>query len=99
MTVYIDSPTYYPDTPLRFKVWSHMWADTLDELHAMADKIGIHRSWFQCNVGPKATKLAILRAAHYDVTPRKRETAIHLGAIPMEISEWYETIWAVAHSP
>ena len=53
--------------------WTHMIADTLDELHAMAAAIGMKRAWFQ---GPPKH-----RDAHYDLTPRRRAAAVHLGAI------------------
>lgn len=51
-------------------VMSHMLADTLDELHAMADKIGMKREWFQ----PESTP-------HYDVSRERRALAIKNGAI------------------
>lgn len=47
-----------------------MLADSLDELHAMADKIGVRRKWFQ----PRSTP-------HYDVCQAKRAQAIELGAV------------------
>jgi hypothetical protein len=53
---------------------SHMIADTLDELHAMADKIGVARKWFQKHAS----------IPHYDVCKSKRELAIKFGAIPVE---------------
>jgi hypothetical protein len=45
-----------------------MVADTLDELHAMADKIGIQRKWFQNKSIP-----------HYDICKTKRALAIENG--------------------
>jgi len=52
------------------RLWCHMVADTLDELHAMARKIGMNRRWFQN------------RSAypHYDLTPSRRGRAILSGA-------------------
>ena len=49
---------------------SHMIADTEKELHAMADKIGLKREWFQNKVWP-----------HYDVGAGKRDLAVRHGAI------------------
>lgn len=49
---------------------SHMFADSLEELHAMADRIGMKRSWFQ-----NESKLP-----HYDVTPSRRAAAVAAGA-------------------
>lgn len=48
---------------------SHMVADTPEELHRMADIIGIHRRWFQGD--------------HYDISKGKRDLAIAAGAIPL----------------
>ena len=47
----------------------HMLADTLVELHEMADKIGIKRKWFQGK-----------RTPHYDVCLSKRKLAVEHGA-------------------
>lgn len=53
--------------------WCHMIADSLDELHAMADRIGMRRFWFQ---GTRAS------LPHYDIgTDAKRAAAIAAGAI------------------
>ena len=52
---------------------SHMTADTLAELHAMADAIGMKREWFQ--IPPNASY------PHYDVNEPKRDMAISLGGI------------------
>jgi hypothetical protein len=51
----------------------HMLADTVDELHATADQIGIRRTWFQ----PLGTP-------HYDICKAKRKLAIKLGAIEID---------------
>lgn len=52
--------------------WCHMLADTLDELHAMADKIGLRRAWFQDHASMK----------HYDIgTDRIRALAVAAGAV------------------
>ena len=51
-----------------------MIADTLTELHSMADKIGIARRWFQEQSS----------FPHYDVCKAKRELAIRFGALPLE---------------
>lgn len=51
----------------------HMIADSPDELHAMADRIGVARKWFQAP--PKASFW------HYDIAKSKRDLAIAAGAI------------------
>jgi hypothetical protein len=55
----------------------HMVADTLDELHNMADQIGIKRRWFQ-NSGSMP---------HYDICQAKKQEAIRLGAKEIESIE------------
>ncbi len=52
--------------------WCHMIADTLDELHAMAERIGLRRAWFQ----PSSS------APHYDIgSGGLRALAVRLGAV------------------
>lgn len=65
MTVYVDKPLH------RFgrMVMCHMMADTLEELHAMADLIGVDRRHFQPESSP-----------HYDICKQKRAIAVGAGA-------------------
>ena len=89
--IYVDMPKTY-NTPLRYKMWSHMWSDTSDdELHAMADKLGLKRSWFQEYKSRYALENQREWYNHYDVTPRKRNLALKLGAVPMEIADFIES--------
>ncbi len=46
----------------------------LDELHALAKRIGLRRAWAQ----------HLDRCPHYDLTPNKRAAAIRAGATPLE---------------
>jgi hypothetical protein len=48
-----------------------MYADTLEELHALAAAIGMKRAWFQVHA----------RLPHYDLTPRRRLLALKAGAV------------------
>lgn len=68
MPVYVDSERI----PYGHMRMSHMVADTLKELHEMADKLGLNRKWFQ---GPPAHAVP-----HYDVCEDYRNRAIALGA-------------------
>ena len=68
MSVYVDTARH----PFRGYIMCHMIADNLDELHLMADKIGIERRWFQAP--PKASH------PHYDIPESKRAKALALGA-------------------
>ena len=70
MTVYVDQCIH----PWRGRKWAHMYADTLDELHAMATRVGLRRAWFQDD----------WRLPHYDVVIGKRALAIHYGAVAVE---------------
>jgi hypothetical protein len=66
MTVYVDGMIHH-----RSGYWCHMWSDDLDELHALANKIGLKRHWFQDNpIHP-----------HYDLVMSKRRLAIQNGAV------------------
>lgn len=53
-------------------IMCHMIASTEDELHTMADKIGVARKWHQ--KPPKHT-------SHYDIALSKKALAIEYGAI------------------
>lgn len=75
MSVYVDR--------LRHRGWRlgrgvpvqscHMIADTLEELHAMAARIGMKRAWFQ----PKSFP-------HYDLVRSRRERAVAAGAVELD---------------
>jgi len=69
MSVYVDDAV----TLWRGQRWAHLMADTLDELHAFADRLGIPRRAFQNKTS----------GAHYDLPADVRERAIALGAIPI----------------
>jgi hypothetical protein len=77
MTVYVDSEkaVYYN---MRM---SHMVADTLTELHEMADKIGLKRYWFQDH-----------RVPHYDICQNKRAKAIAAGAVVIATRKEFVTL-------
>lgn len=77
MAVYID------DCKLEYgrMLMSHMWSPDIDELNAMADKIGIKRKWLQL---PKNGRDYF---THYDVCQSKRELAIENGAIPISVKQ------------
>ena len=75
MTVYVDNmqlPAMVRGIRAR---WSHLLADTDDELMVFALKIGLKPQWAQ-NLGTWE--------AHYDVTDSIRTKAIVAGAIPID---------------
>lgn len=51
----------------------HLIADTVEELHEFADRLGMKRAWFQPRSSP-----------HYDLTVRRRAKAVALGAIELD---------------
>lgn len=68
MAVYVDWAVH----PFRGQKYCHCFADSVAELHALADRIGCKRSWFQ----NKPHKIP-----HYDLSPSMRAKAIRAGAI------------------
>lgn len=73
-------PVYVDDMRAKFgrMVMCHMVADTSEELHAMAEKIGVSRQWFQW---PKS------RYPHYDIALSKRALAVEAGAKEIRLRE------------
>ncbi len=69
MAVYVDPAAH----KFGRMIMCHMWADTEEELHTFAARIGIKRKWFQ--EPPKASW------KHYDISKGKRQLAISLGAV------------------
>lgn len=66
MTVYVDDMYLYPMGRFGRMKMSHMIADTEEELHQMAAKIGVARKWYQGD--------------HYDISISRRSIALDLGA-------------------
>jgi hypothetical protein len=65
MTVYVG-PSQYPYGRM---IMCHMTANSFDELHKMAARLGVRR-WFQDG-----------RMPHYDISKSRRKLAVHWGAI------------------
>ena len=76
--VYVDAPIW----PYRGMKMCHLLADTLPELHAMAEKLGV-RKYFQ-NMS--------VHAPHYDICKAKRSLAIKLGAIEIDRKKTVEIL-------
>jgi hypothetical protein len=68
MPIYVDNVRI----PYRGMLMSHMTADTLDEIHEMADKLKIFQKYFQ--YPPKT------RFPHYDIPVDRRDMALAFGA-------------------
>lgn len=89
MAVYVDEIRDYRNRadlrPHLRKLWCHMFADSPDELHAMAERIGLRREWFQ-DQKPNP------EMHHYDVQPAKRAQALRLGAVEVDSGEYMEGV-------
>ena len=75
MTVYVDDML----RPARVgrgrpAKWSHLMADTSEELETFARRLGLDPTWLQHAGRP---------TEHYDVTATVREQALRLGAHPI----------------
>jgi hypothetical protein len=82
--VYVDTiQNYGGSASFKWKDSCHMYADTLDELHAFAKKIGLKRAWFQDK-----------RLPHYDLNKGRHAAAIKAGAIQHDLRQAYD-FWTV----
>lgn len=79
MPVYVDKAQHKYGR----MVMCHMLADSMDELLAMADTIGVNRKWFQPNSHP-----------HFDICKAKRAKAIAAGAIEVDRRQLVEVMKA-----
>ena len=75
--------TYVDDVRHRFgsMVMCHLWSDSLEELFAMVDAIGVQRKWLQ---GHPTLSLPRYRKAgwvHFDISLSKKAEALKRGAI------------------
>ena len=89
MTIYVDQLfTATPRTAQARKHgtrWCHMTCDgDLEELHRMAERIGLKRSYLQDHV-QRYLK-------HYDLTPGKRALAVRYGAVEVDAIEHLRTM-------
>lgn len=77
MSVYVD------DMRATFgrMIMCHMWADTVDELLLMADRIGVKRKWIQGHPDLSFGKHRKARWVHFDISLTKRALAVKAGAI------------------
>ena len=60
------------------KEWCHLWSDDMQALHAIAERIGMRRTWFQDDAA----------FPHYDLSPAKRLMAIRHGAVERSVADW-----------
>lgn len=58
-------------------IMSHLAADTLEELHLMAERIGVAKKHFQNKIGKP----------HYDICKHNKQKALELGAVEVNDRE------------
>lgn len=75
LTVYVDDMK----AGYGYMKMCHMLADSDDELHAMADIIGVNRRWWQSPA--KAS------GSHYDIAQSKRALAVEHGAVEITLRQ------------
>ena len=88
MSVYVDALINWnaPGAPdaFRNKPSCHLYADSVEELHAFARRLGLKKAWFQDHRWVK----------HYDLTEARRVKAVALGAIEHDrraaVAKWNE---------
>ena len=74
MAVYVDNM----QAKYGRMVMCHMLADTDEELHNMAARIGVARKWHQY---PNTVK------SHYDICLTKRALAVKYGAVEIDVRD------------
>lgn len=74
MSVYVDDLNRPSRVGRISSRWSHLFADTHDELEDFARQLGLQPGWIQH---------AGTHREHYDLTAGKRAQALHLGAQPI----------------
>jgi hypothetical protein len=82
--IYVDELTTYLSCQVSSQAkkyglqWCHIFADSVDELHKMADLIGLKRKWFQNKKN----------FPHYDIIASKRQQALWYGAQEVKLKEF-----------
>ncbi|MCW2605075.1 MAG: hypothetical protein JWN61_3210 [Pseudonocardiales bacterium] len=77
MATYVDTVRHYPDAGLRYTDYCHLLGDTVDELHALADALGLPRRIYQDHPW----------RWHYDLPAHLRARAVELGALSVEMHQ------------
>ena len=81
MAAYVDPIRHYPSARWRSKHWCHLTADTREELHALADRIGLRRESFQDHT----------YRWHYDLVPESCAVAVESAPARSHPATWSAT--------
>jgi hypothetical protein len=77
MACYVDAVRHYPGSRLRFDEFCHLLADDRDELHLMADQLGMPLRFFQDHPW----------RWHYDLPAHLRAESVRRGAVELTLHE------------
>lgn len=94
MTVYVDSARIPARVGRLNARWSHLTADTEDELREFAAQLGLQQAWFQRCKRRCGREGEPCPHWHFDVTDTKRAEAIAAGAQPVDLQAMGELIRA-----
>ena len=86
MAVYVDNARIPARVNRINGRWSHLTADTVEELNEFALDLGLSLQWFQTCKRPCHSRLPCVHW-HYDVVDFMRERAIRAGAKPIDVRE------------
>lgn len=78
MSVYVDDMRRRARVGSVDAVWSHLMADSTEELVEFAARLGLRAEWIQYPGTPKE---------HFDVTDGVRTKALRAGAVPIRYGE------------
>ena len=85
MTVYVDDIRIPARVGGLYSRWSHLIADTPEELHEFAERLGARAEWHQEPVAEPGTRQA--EDWHYVLPDRVRIKAVKLGAVPVSLED------------
>lgn len=77
MPIYVDPAAH----PFGNMLMCHLWADTLDELLAMVDRIGVARRWIQGHPTLSFGRHRNATWVHFDIAKGMRARALAAGAV------------------
>lgn len=87
MTVYVDNAKILATVGRIRARWSHLTADSKQELFEFAERLGLGAEWFQtCKTrcGPAGAECVHW---HFDVTSFKRTQAVAIGAVEIDMRQ------------
>lgn len=77
MSCYVDQAAF----PFGRMIMCHLWADSLEELLVMVDRIGVERKWIQGHPTLSQPRFRKASWVHFDIAKCKRAAAIEAGAL------------------